>query len=229
MTGSTWQRVGGLAGIAFVLLFFANFFTPSTPDVADPTSGLGAAIADESTGHALSIYLGGLAMVAFLIFLGALWTLLRRSEAEPGASIVVLIGGVALAAVDFVGNGVYLALVQASHEGREPDAIRALLELDSAVFVPAGFALAALYAGVALSALPTGSLPRWLGWSAAGFAAIFLVALLGVFSGDDEGGPLGIVFFLALLAQFLWVIAASVVMIGDARRSTQSVRRTVTA
>jgi cytochrome bd-type quinol oxidase subunit 2 len=213
MSGNRWQRLGGLAGIVFVALFIANLFTPSTPDADDPSSGLAREIADDRTGHVFSVYLDGLSLVAFLIFLAALWSLLRRAEPEPGASLVALLGGLALSTIVLVSGGVYLALVEAADERREPAAIRALLELDSIIFIPAGFAIVALYAGIALSAIPTRSLPSWLGWSAAAFAVLFAVTLLGIFSRDDEGGPLGIAFFLGLLAQFLWILAAGVVMI----------------
>jgi hypothetical protein len=55
------------------------------------------------------------------------------------------------------------------------------------------------------------------------FAAFFAVTMLGLFSDDEEGGALGIAFFLGLLAQFLWVVAASVVMIGRARTAAPQV------
>lgn len=229
MTGTTWQRLGGIAGIVFVALFVTDLFTPGTPDLSDPTAGLAAQIADERGGHMLSVYLSSLGVMAFLVFLGALWSVLRRAEGEAGASIVAVLGGVVLAAMILVGNGIYLALVEAADEAREPVAIRALLELDGALFIPAGFALGLLYAGIALSSISTGSLPRWLGWSAAGFAAVFVVALLGVFSRDDEGGPLGIVFFLALMLQFLWVLAASIVLMGATRTDPQRARHAVAA
>jgi hypothetical protein len=216
MSGLAWQRVGGVAGILFVALFIANFFTPSTPDADDPSSGLAREIADDRLGHALSVYLDGLSIVVFLVFVAALWALLRRAEPEQGASLVALLGGLALASVLLVSDGVYLALVEAADEGREPAAIRALLELDSIIFIPAGFALAALYAGIALSAIPTRSLPGWLGWSAAAFGVFFIVTQLGILSDSEEGGVLGIAFFLGLLAQFLWVLAASIVMIRTA-------------
>jgi hypothetical protein len=229
MSGSQWQRLGGFAGIGFVVLFIANFFTPSTPDVDDASAGLGQEIADDRTGHVLSVYLDGLSLVAFLIFLAALWGVLRRAEPESGASLVALLGGLALSTIVLVSDGIYLALVEAADEGREPEAIRALLELDSIIFIPAGFALIALYGGVALSAIPTRSLPSWLGWSAAVFAVLFAVTLLGVFSRDDEGGVLGIAFFLGLLAQFLWVVAASIVMITRARKAPRVADRAVPA
>jgi hypothetical protein len=229
VTGKIWQRIGGIAGLAFVLLFIGNLFTPSTPDVDDPSSTLAPEIAGDRTGHVLSVYLDGLGAVALLIFLAALYALLRRAEPEPGPSLVALLGGVALSAVLFVSGGVYLALVEAADEGREPAAIRALLELDSIIFIPAGFALVALYAGIALSSIPTRSLPAWLGWSAGVFAALFAVTQFGLFSDDEEGGVLGIVFFLALLAQFLWIVAASIVMLGRARPETRVSRQAVAA
>jgi hypothetical protein len=72
-------------------------------------------------------------------------------------------------------------------------------------------------------------LPAWLGWSAAVFAVLFAVTMFGLFSDDEEGGPLGIVFFIGLLAQFLCVIAASVVMIGRGRTSPHVSRRAIPA
>ena len=230
MSGIAWQRLGGVAGILFVALFIANLFTPSTPDVDDPSAGLAREIAEDRSGHVLSVYLDGLSLVAFLVFIASLWALLRRAEPAPGPSLVALLGGLALSTIILVSDGVYLALVEAADEGREPAAIRALLELDSIIFIPAGFALIALYAGIALSAIPARSLPSWLGWSAAVFAVFFTVTLLGVFSDDEEGGPLGIAFFIGLLAQFLWVVAASVAMIRSAGKASPRVaQRAVSA
>jgi hypothetical protein len=229
MTGSQWQRIGGIAGLVFVLLFLGNLFTPSTPDGDDASSTFAPAIADDRTGHVFSIYLDGLGMVFFLAFLASLYGLLRRAEPEAGPSLLALVGGLVLSGVVLVSSGVYFALVEAADEGREPAAVRALFELDSAIFIPAGFALDVLYAGIALSSLSTRSLPGWLGWTAAAFAAIFAVSMLGLFSDDDEGGVLGIVFFMALLAQFLWIVAASIVMLGRGRRETRVSRQAVTA
>jgi hypothetical protein len=214
MTGTQWQRIGGIAGLVFVVLFLGNLFTPSTPDGDDASSTVAPAIADDRTGHILSIYLDGLGMVFFLAFLASLYGRLRRAEPEPGPSLLALLGGLALSGVVLVSSGVYYALVEASDEGREPAALRALFELDNFIFLPAGFALVALYAGIALSSLSTRSLPAWLAWAAAAFSAVFAVSMLGLFSDNDEGGVLGIVFFLALLAQFLWIVGASIVMLG---------------
>jgi hypothetical protein len=229
MTGTRWQRIGGIAGLVFVVLFLGNLFTPSTPDGDDATSTFASTIADDRTGHILSIYLEGLGMVFFLAFLASLYGLLRRAEPEGGPSLLALLGGLVLSGIVLVSSGVYYALVEASDEGREPAALRALFELDNFIFLPAGFAFVALYAGIGLSSLSTRSLPAWLGWSAAAFAAVFAVSMLGLFSDNDDGGVLGIVFFMALLAQFLWVVAASIVMLGRGRPERSVSREPVAA
>lgn len=217
MSGKLWQQAGAVGGFLFVALLLVTFFTPGTPDTDTPTAQIGTEVADDSTGLLVNAYLGGLSQVAFLVFLAALWTALRRAEPEPGASILALLGGVATALGILIATGVTLALVFASEDNREPAAIRALFELDTTVFIGVGFVLAAFFAGVALSAIPTGALPRALGWAAAAIALLFLVGLLGIFSDDDEGGVLGILVFIGFLATLVWVLAVSVVLLRGAR------------
>jgi hypothetical protein len=60
----------------------------------------------------------------FIVFVGALWSRLRRAEAERGPSIVVALGGVRSAVIILVSSGVFLALIEAADEGREPAALR---------------------------------------------------------------------------------------------------------
>lgn len=208
-----WERLGALSGMLFFAAVVASFFTPETPDADDPTAEIARSIADDRTAHLLSVYLQGIASLLFLVFVGALWSRLRRAEADRGPSILVALGGVGSALIILVSSGVFLALIEAADEGREPAAVRALFELDEIVFIVIGWTSAAFYAGVALSSLATRSLPRWLGWIAAALAVVFVVAFLGVFSESDEGGVLGAIFFIGLLVNFLWILAASILML----------------
>jgi hypothetical protein len=112
--------------------------------------------------------------------------------------------------------------VEAADSGREPEAVRALFELDEVMFLGIGVTLPAFYGGVALSALRTGSLPAWLAWIAALLAVVFPIALLGLFSEDDEGGVLGGIFFIALLINFLWVLATSIAMLLGGREPAEA-------
>jgi hypothetical protein len=208
-----WQRIGAVSGILFFALVIASFFTPETPDEDDPTAEIVSSFADDRTGHLVGVYIGGIASLLFLVFVATLWSRLRAAEAERGPSILVALGGVGSAVLVLIANAVLLALVDAADQGREPEAVRALFELDLVVFLGLGWTSAAFYVGVALSSLATGSLPRWLGWIAAALAAAFIVGFLGIFSEDDEGGVLGVVFFIALLVNFLWILATSIVML----------------
>jgi hypothetical protein len=127
----------------------------------------------------------------------------------------VALGGLGSAIAILVSTGVLLALVEAAHEGRGPAAVRALFELDEIVFIVIAWTSAAFYTGAALSSLATSSLPRWLGWLAALLAAVFVLAFLSIFSEDDEGGVLGAISFLALLVNFIWILAASIVLLRE--------------
>jgi hypothetical protein len=208
-----WQRVGAISGILFFAFVLASFFTPETPDADDPTEEIVSSIADDRGAHLLSVYLTGFASLLFIVFVGALWSRLRRAEADRGPSILVALGGLGTAVLILVESGVFLALIEAADEGREPEAVRALFELDEIVFIVIGWTSAAFYLGAAMSSLATGSLPRWLGWIAAALAALFPVAFLGVFSESDEGGVLGGIFFIGILINFLWILATSIVML----------------
>jgi hypothetical protein len=220
--GGRWERLGAVSGVLFVAIVIASFFTPDTPDADDRSAEIVSSVADDRTGLILSAYLGFIATLLFLVFTAALWSRLRAAEPERGPSILTLLGGLGSAVMILVANGILLALVEAADEGREPEAVRALFELDSITFIGIGITSAAFYAGAALSSLETRSLPSWLGWVAAGLAVAFPFALLGVFSENDEGGVLGGIFFIALLVNFAWVLAASIVMLREGRPASSA-------
>jgi hypothetical protein len=219
-----WQRTAAVSGLLFFAVVVASFFTPDTPDADDLTAEIVNSIADDRTAHLVSVYLGGLASLLFLVFVGALWSRLRAAEGDRGPSILVALGGVGTAAIVLVANGVFLALIEAADEGREPAAVRALFELDEVVFLGFGWTSAAFYTGAALSSLAT-RLPRWLGWVAALLAVVFVVGFLGVFSEDDEGGVLGVVFFIGFIVNVLWILAASIVMLRSSPAAREAAGR----
>jgi hypothetical protein len=212
MGSARLERIGAVAGILFFVAVVANFLTPETPDADDPNVTIVQELADDRTGHIASVYLNGLAAIFFVLFAAGLWALLRRAETERGASVLVLLGGVASSAVILVAGTVYYALVNAADDARGPVAVRALFELQETVFLAVGWTLAIFYAGAALSSLGARSLPAWLTWPAALLAVLFPICLLGLFSEEDEGGVLGGIFFIALVVNFLWILAASIVM-----------------
>jgi hypothetical protein len=213
MRARSWERLGGLCGVLFFLALVASFSTPETPDVDDPTAQIAEELADDRTGLLFGVYIGGLASLLFLVFTAALWARLRAREPERGPSVLVLLGGLGSAIMIIAAGGVTLAAIEVADAGREPEAVRALFELDQLFFLGIGWTSAAFYAGAALSGLTSGGLPRALAWIAAVLAVVFPVAFLGIFSEADEGGVLGVIFFIALIVNFLWILATSVVML----------------
>lgn len=213
MSGRRWQRLGGFTGLLWVVLTVATLFAPSEPDADEPISTIAAAISDDRTAHVLLTYLSQLAAVLFIVFVAAFWSMLRRKEPEVGASVVALVGGVVFSTIELARHGAFLALVEAADKGREPAAIRALLELDNTLFTGSICGILAFHLGVALSVIPLRSLPSWLGWWSAALALLFATALLGIFSDDYEGPLFGVLLPIALLGHLVWVIATSTVML----------------
>jgi hypothetical protein len=228
MRARSWERWSGIAGLVFFGAILAMFFVPSTPDIGVADAEIGPAVAADARGIAAGVYVLGLGAIAFAVFASGLATRLRGGEGErAGSSIGVLIGAVLFTTVATVACGITLALVAASREDRDPTVVRALFELDEVAFIPAGFGLALMLLSAAVGILGTRALPAWLGWSAAVLGAGFLVALLAVMSADDEGGPLGFVYFLDLILSTLWVVAVSVVLLRVKGPATAPIARRV--
>jgi hypothetical protein len=137
--------------------------------------------------------------------------------------MLALLGGLAFSVIEIGRHGAFLALVEAADKGREAAATRALLELDNTLFTGSVVLLAVFHAGVALSGLPTRSLPVWLGWWAAALALLFALAMFGIFDDDYEGPLFGVLLPLGLLGHLLWVAAASVVMLRRSGRGDPEV------
>jgi hypothetical protein len=208
-----WQRLGAVSGLLFFVAVLASFFTPETPDADDATAEIVSSIADDRTAHLVTVYLQGIASLLFIMFVGALYARLRAAEIDRGPSILVALGGLGSAIIILISSGVFLALIEAADEGREPAAVRALFELDEVIFIVIAWTSATFYLGAALSSLTTGSLPRWLGWAAAALVVVFVVGFLGIFSEDDDGGVLGGILFIGILLNFLWILATSIAML----------------
>ncbi|MFN2616858.1 MAG: hypothetical protein ABR581_07005, partial [Thermoleophilaceae bacterium] len=90
------RRMGGAAGIAFVIIALVALFLPGTPPKADEVSKITSYFMDKRGGILASNYLVGLAFTFFLLFLASLRAHLGagdRSGARPGSA--ALAGGVA--------------------------------------------------------------------------------------------------------------------------------------
>jgi hypothetical protein len=215
MRETQWRRLGGVAGLLFVVLTLITVFIPFTTPAADvPTSEIVTVIVDDRTNLLTFGYLLGLGAAVFMVFTAALYSLLRRGEGRTGGpSVIVLAGGIGTSLILVVSQAVLAATIYAADRDAEPEAIRALFELSTPLYTSSALMLTLFLAGTAFSLIPSRVLPRWLGWTAAALAIAFFVSLLSIFSSAEGGGFLGVFFFLGELGLLVWILMVSIIML----------------
>jgi hypothetical protein len=197
MTRISWERLAALAGIAFVILWFAAFGLGIEVGASDREILDHYADSGNRAKEAVAFFLIAAAALAFILFAGALRSLIRRAEQETATlAAVAWAGGTACAVLLLAGNAVSRATAFAATDDEfqlDPNT-RRLFEDAGLLLLASGMLAAILLVGaVSLAALRHGLLPRWLGW--AGFPAAALL-------------PLAIA-FVGFLVLALWVIAVS--------------------
>jgi hypothetical protein len=213
--GRRWDLIAAIAGLLFVVLVLGSFFTPGTPASDTPIEDIAAQLQVDLPGHQLSLFLGFLGDVAFLVFVAGVWSRLRRWEGPAGMfSGLFVLAAVAATAVLMVSEGLYLALAQYG-AAADPDlgALQSLTILNEWVGAAVVPAFAATFIGAATAILTTRALPQWLGWLAALIALLLLVSLGGVFQTDPRGGVIEIAGFGGFLLFLVWVLATSIVLL----------------
>ena len=128
LTDWTWTRtwrLGGVAGIIFVILVVIGFFaipTDMPPVYDDPVEDIKAFFVENDTAYQIGDYIGGLGFVVFfLIFLVSLTRVLRSAEGSGGLwSVLALVGGLVALAIAGASSFFWSALaLQAAAEGND--------------------------------------------------------------------------------------------------------------
>jgi hypothetical protein len=213
MGNSRWEQVGAAGGIAFVVLQMAAQaliqIGGAEPPFDAPAETIAAFfMARNGALFALGDYLSSLSLIAFLWFLGSLWSALRRAEGEPAwLSLVALASGLLIVATASAGASWSLAVFRRD-EGLDPQIARLLFDQGNFAFANAWVMLASLSLATGVVTIRTGALPHWLGWAGV-LIAIGLLAARAVWASS------GLVFMPFGLC-YLWLIALSVVLIRRA-------------
>lgn len=232
-----WDLATGTAGLLFLGLLVATFFTPDVP-AADAGSAIGkltsvltsgegtestgeqlaAELLDRRTDHQVAVFLALLGETVFFVFVGGLWSRLRRFEGPGGmlASTFALGGAVFLALI-LVQDGLYLALVQSAVS--HPDVLLTLILLSEWVGVGAVPAAVAMLLGFSGAVLSSRALPVWLGWVGGAAGLLLLISLAGVFEEDQDAPIVGITGFGGFLLLMVWALATSVTLLLRAGQS----------
>ena len=152
------------------------------------------------------------ALVLFLPFLAYLCSLLRQADSDGWLTTVVLIGGVSGVLLKLISHGPELAIHQ-DHIVKGTPLYKALDHMAGAATILSLYPLAVFGAAVAIIALRTHVLPRWIG----AFAALTAVALV------INGGFVFASFVPALLLFLLWTLVTGVVLLRQTRSAATQV------
>ncbi|HKP89923.1 MAG TPA: hypothetical protein VJT75_08100 [Thermoleophilaceae bacterium] len=210
------RKLDAATGIGFAVLALVGFGLPGTPPKADDSlTEIAKFFADKRDEILVGNFLIGLSALFFLWFAGSLRSYLRAGEGGEGrlsaasfgggiAGIALLLGGAAvlnLFAFDF------------AKAGEVPALARGVFDASGAFFAMGSFCFAAFFAAASCSGARSGALPPWAYWSGSVIALIQVLAGLTLFAENGffaAGG--GMPTYIAPLTAFLWVIAASVLM-----------------
>ncbi|MEX0665015.1 MAG: hypothetical protein WD598_09650 [Acidimicrobiia bacterium] len=196
-----FARYGLLAGVATAVLFIVSgFIAGSPPMVSDTDKEIQKYIIDNQDALKISSYLGGLAALTFLWFLGSLYGRLRASEGGNGRlSRVAMMSGVVGLSVALAGNAL------AAHAALRPSF--GLWRLANQFYGFTGFAIAVFVAAVSVLIWSSGLLPKWFGYAGEAIAVAFLI---GAASVATENDTIAIVGFVAFIAWSIWLAVLSV-------------------
>lgn len=208
---ATWERYGLAAGIVFVVLVvIAALIGGAPPKPTDSTGVIGSYFRDNQDALKVGAYLNGLAAVTFLLFLGGLWTRLRRVEGQASRlSVVALAGGIAALGLAVIANAVtaYVALYVGDLGAGGAKAFYLLAVI---VLSFAAFGLAVFVSATSVLILRHRFVERWLGWIGEAIAALWLIAAIGV---ADNNTPIHTLGFIAFLLWAGWLLILAVLLL----------------
>lgn len=197
MTRISWERSAALAGLAFVVLYIAAFALGIEVGKSDREILDYYADSSNRAKEVLAFFLIAAAALAFVVFAGALRSVIARAEQETAMlAELAWAGGIACAVLVLAGNAVSraTAFTAMSDEFQlDPNTRRVVEDVGFLLFASGALAAILLVVAVSLATLRHRTLPRWLGW--AGFPAAALLTLAIAFVG-----------FLVLA---VWVLAVS--------------------
>lgn len=216
---SPWERLALASGIVFVaLLVAAAFLFPAPPGETGSPAHNPDWLAGHRTGALAQVYVRGLAAVVQLIFIGALVTVIRRTQGHLGTlALLTFGGGITHTLVMLVANTATATAAVAAGQGVDAGAIRVLGTFADTGLTLEALAEALLFGAVGLVVLRTRVAPRWVGWLGLVGVPLYLVDAAAF-----PGSPVEFVGFLALLFELGWFLAASLALLArsQVRRPT---------
>jgi hypothetical protein len=222
MTEQRWEKLGASTGIVFVILAFASFVLGGElPKPGDPAEQVVSFYTDDSDRILWSMWLWGVAGIAFLWFLGSLRSHLMKAEGDTGRLSAVAFGaGIAGGVVYSIGVTISSALAFGVAQNASAELTNVLSDLATHLYNGSAFAFFVLVLATTLISGRTKVFPAWLGWFG------WLVALLtlgGTLTLVFDTGPFStgeIVSILGFFGFFLWFLALAITVTRQVGRGS---------
>jgi hypothetical protein len=205
MNDNKLDKWAALSGVAFVVVAVVGaFLAGSPPKVSAPDAKIISFTKDNQDSLRIAAYLAGLGIILFLVFLGELWSRLRRAEGGSGRLAgTAAMGGIVAIAIGGAANGI------GAYGALHPLESAGTFRLSTVLFGFLGFAALVLTEATSIVILRTKFLAPWLGWFGLVVAFLWLVGSAAVSTEDDTIFVIG---FVAFLAWALWLIALGVML-----------------
>jgi hypothetical protein len=205
------DRPLALAGIVFVVLILIAAFLPgSPPKTSDSAAKISKFVVDNGDQLRWAAFVGALASIVVLGWLGAVWRVMRSAEGGSPRFAVAAALGTAMAAALFNVGGILMAtvaIIGVPHVGTNGTRFFYVFATDLAA--GGSFGIALLVGAFSTVIIQTGVFPRVIGWFGALVAVVLIVAGASVASTRDVFFVLGFVGFIGFA---LWTIVVSVMM-----------------
>jgi hypothetical protein len=227
MDKAVWDRVAPGFGVVFAVFFVLGFLLIGDSPGLDDSPEEIATYFDEERGKLLTvIVLFGLAIVAFLWFLGSVVHTLRDEADESRLAATALGAGVVTTSI--FGGIVLLnaALTFQIAEDGDAGVVAAVYDLAWVASTLISYPLAALVFATGIGAWRSRLLPAWFGWASA-VVAVVILASGTTWARDGFWAPDGLYnAYITPIVFVVWTVVASVLLLRRPLVATEQARQT---
>ncbi len=220
-----WERLALGGGLLFVatqiatVAFNVAFFLTTHPPMDASPQETARGFAEHATMVEIGTYLYVLHMPFLLLFLGGLFSVLRRAEGGSGAlSVAVLGAGVAMVVIASMGALISALTPTIGQLGGDAATVKAIDAMTPLALALSAFPRAVLLGATSVVVLEGRIAPRWIGWTGLALVLISLVS-----TGTLAAPALFPILVIGTLLFVFWVLALTVALL----RSTQTGNRAV--
>jgi hypothetical protein len=220
MDDDKWERWASWGGVLFAILSIVVFALPGEPAKTSATTPeIARYVTDKSDELRWAAFVGGLAVIALLWWLGSVWRLLRRAEGGTPRLTIVAVGGALVASVLILVEGVILAAIPVTDAALNPAEQQTFYVIGTNLGMATIFGFATFIGAFSVVIIRTRVMPVWLGWVG------MLIAVVAVFGGGTITTTRDVFFFAAFAAFMglvLWVLVISILMLRGAGSETRA-------